>query len=800
MNKFLCIHGHFYQPPRENPWLEEVELQESAYPFHDWNQRITDECYEANGISRILGENNKIVELVNNYAMMSFNFGPTLLSWMERNAPEAYELILQADVLSQKRFDGYGSAIAQCYNHMIMPLANERDKRTQILWGIADFQYRFKRDPIGMWLPETAVDEQTLLFLAEHGIEFTILAPRQAQSVQLEKGGEWQDVSGDRVDPRHPYLCSLPGGKDITLFFYDGHIAQEVAFGGVLDNGEKFANRLLQGFSEESEQPELVHIATDGESYGHHHKNGDMALAYCLHHIEKNNLAKLTNYAHFLSMFGPTRQVRIHQNSSWSCVHGVERWRADCGCNTGGNAGWNQAWRAPLRGALDWLRDNLNYIYELYSKPYFTDCWAAREAYIERILDRTAQLDNLVNGHKELSEQDEITVLLLLEMQRYAMLMYTSCGWFFDEVSGLEPTQILFYAARAMQLANTVCGISLEQTFCTLLGHVPSNIESYQTAEGVYKQLIAPAVLDMIRVGSHAAVSSLFENREQDFSIYCYKASYTHFSREHSGKNILSTGEVELVSTITRQRKNIRFAVLYFGDYNLSGGTQEANGNEDFALVQKQLLDAFQRSDIPLCIQLIEQHFSNEVFTLWYLFKDEQRKVFAEILESSTRDIENALRHIKENNFSVLDRMRATGVPIPRALARITEAIYDLDLVRVFENRQFELMQPTIAEVQRLKMTIDKVTLGFESSTILEELVDQFAQPQHPLQPLQQMQQFLRVIEPLQLDVNVWKAQNVVYELLRNEPDVVERSEQKARDHWLKTLRDVAGQLGVAVP
>ncbi|MCL6482072.1 MAG: DUF3536 domain-containing protein, partial [Firmicutes bacterium] len=375
MERYICIHGHFYQPPRENPWLEAIEQQDSAYPYHDWNERITAECYAPNAASRILDSEGRIVRIVNNYARISFNFGPTLLAWMEQHAQETYRAVLEADRESRERFGGHGSALAQAYNHLIMPLANSRDKRTQIRWGIHDFVHRFGRRPEGMWLPETAVDLETLELMAEQGIRFTILEPGQARRVRPIGGRTWRDVAGGRIDPTTAYRLRLKSGHSICLFFYDGPIARAVAFEGLLARGENFANRLVSAFNDSRSWAQLVHIATDGETYGHHHLYGDMALAYALQYLEEHRLARLTNYGQYLELHPPTQEVEIFENTSWSCAHGVERWRSDCGCNTGGHPGWNQAWRAPLREALDWLRDTLAPRYEKHAGALLRDPW-----------------------------------------------------------------------------------------------------------------------------------------------------------------------------------------------------------------------------------------------------------------------------------------------------------------------------------------------------------------------------------------------------------------------------------------
>ncbi|MCX6572828.1 MAG: DUF3536 domain-containing protein, partial [Candidatus Aminicenantes bacterium] len=437
MSRFICIHGHFYQPPRANAWLEEIEVQDSAAPYHDWNERVSAECYAPNSAARILGARDRIVDIVNNYASISFDAGPTLLSWLERANPEVYRAILEADRTARDRFHGHGTAMAQAYNHIIMPLATSRDKRTQILWGIRDFESRFGRRPEGMWLPETAVDLESLDIMAEHGILYTVLAPHQAAEVRELGGGAWTDVGGGRVDPKRPYLCRLPSGRTIALFFYDGPISHDLAFGDVLRNGVKFAERLVAAFSGAGGRAELVHIATDGESYGHHHRFGEMALAYALHHIEKNGLAEVTVYGDYLERFSPTDEIRIVENTSWSCGHGVERWRSDCGDCSGMQPAWNQKWRAPLREAMIWLGDRAAEVFEAGLGAYAPDPWAVRDDYIRLILDRSpGSVEAFFADHirRPLSPTDKVRVLKLLELARHAMLIFTSDGWFFDDI------------------------------------------------------------------------------------------------------------------------------------------------------------------------------------------------------------------------------------------------------------------------------------------------------------------------------------------------------------------------------
>ncbi len=526
MNRFVCIHGHFYQPPRDNPWLDAIEPEASARPYHDWNERITAECYAPNAASRILDGDGWIAAVVNNYARISFNFGPTLLAWMQAAAPAVYAAVLAADRASRERFAGHGSALAQAYNHMILPLANRRDKQTQIVWGLGDFEQRFGRPAAGLWLPETAVDLASLDLMAANGVRFTVLEPHQARRVRAlppPAGGQtaasagsagsegdgraWRDVSGGRIDTTLPYRVRLPSGRSIAVFFYDGPIARGVAFERLLASGEGFAGRLLAAFDHcgaagaaagaAGAASRLVHIASDGETYGHHHRHGEMALAYALQKIEESGYARLTNYAEFLAGQPPLDEVEIVENSSWSCVHGIDRWREDCGCRIGGGAGWNQAWRAPLRQALDELRDELAPLYEQAAGELFADPWQARDDYIALVLDRSPEaMDAFFESHAAGVTPDgdrRARGLALLEMQRHAMLMFTSCGWFFDDLAGIEPVQVMRYAGRAAQLADQLCGSRCEGELRRRLAWARSNDPAAGNGRDLYDARVRPA-------------------------------------------------------------------------------------------------------------------------------------------------------------------------------------------------------------------------------------------------------------------------------------------------------------------
>ncbi len=806
MSKYVCIHGHFYQPPRENPWLEEIEQQDSAYPFHDWNERILAECYAPNTASRLLDHEGRIIDIVNNYSRISFNFGPTLLSWMERREPETYQAILDADRVSRERFSGHGSAIAQCYNHMIMPLANERDKRTQVEWGIADFTHRFQREPEGMWLPETAVDTATLEIMAEHGIAFTILAPRQARRVRAIGAKDWADVSEGTVDPRMPYRCNLPSGRSIALFFYDGPVSQDIAFGGLLDNGEYFAQRLT-GIFDEREEPQLAHIATDGESYGHHHRHGDMALAYCLHHITSNELAEITIYGDFLDTCPPTHEAQIIENSSWSCIHGVERWRSDCGCCSGMHGGWRQQWRAPLRGALDWLRDSLTHIYETKLGPLVKDVWKARDAYIELVLDRCdalegTPLDGLVK--EELSPDDRVTVLKALEMQRHAMLMYTSCGWFFDEISGIETMQVMAYAARAIQLARQLTGMDLEETFASLLERAPSNIEAFGNGRRAYENYIKPAELDLVRVGAHFSVSALFEDYPESTRIYCYKVETVDAKRIVSGGYTLYTGTAEIKSIVTTEEGEMSFAVLHFGDCNVSGGVRKFIDEQAFRTMRTEVLESFERADVTGTLHRIEKHFGNGSYSLWHLFRDERRKVLDQILSSTLEEIETSMRQIRDHNYAVIETVRRVGLPLPGLLTRVVSSLQDLELQRAIETPEMDMGSATrvIEESRRWGVELDKTTIGFSAKRSLEQLAARLMSKPEDLEPLNRATRMIALLRSLGVEIDLWWVQNAYFKTGKLRlAEMHARAERgdKAAQRWLETFAAASSVLKVRV-
>jgi alpha-amylase/alpha-mannosidase (GH57 family) len=485
----LIIHGHFYQPPRENPWTGIIERQPGAHPFHDWNERIHAECYGPNAFVHA-GAN--VEQAGNNYANISFNFGPTLLSWLESNHATTYQRILDADKESAVQRGGHGNAIAQAYGHAILPLCNERDRLTQVLWGIADFRLRFGRAPESMWLPETACNSATLDLLIEQGLRYVILAPGQARRFRASKS-EWQECAEIGIDTSRAYRYEHreQPGRSLAIFFYDGPLAHAIAFENVLRSSELLVSMIRQA----AERGALVNVATDGETYGHHFKFGDLALAHALEIEAGDQGLWVTNYGEFLDRNPPEWEVELNEGpdgegTSWSCAHGVGRWQRDCGCHTGGEPGWNQRWRAPLRAALDLLRDHVAEQFETVGSDVFVAPWRARNAYIDLILDtRRSRADFLASEAKRpLSLQDQTRALTLLEIQRYALLMYTSCGWFFSELSGVETVQIMRYAARVIELTAELGLPAPRARFLEMLAEAPSNIRELGNGANIYRR------------------------------------------------------------------------------------------------------------------------------------------------------------------------------------------------------------------------------------------------------------------------------------------------------------------------
>ena len=807
MQKYICIHGHFYQPPRENPWLEELELQDSAYPFHDWNERVSFECYSRNAASRILNAQKKITKIVNNYARISFNFGPTLLSWMEKKEPEVYADILKADKMSQEKFSGHGAALAQVYNHIIMPLASPQDKRTQIYWGIRDFEHRFKRKPEGMWLAETAVDLESLGIMAEYGIKFTILAPHQAKSVRPLGSAHWYDVSGQRIDPKKPYVCRLPSGKSLAVFFYDGPLSRAVAFEGLLKSGDDFARRLSGAFDHHNGQErQLVHIATDGETYGHHHQFADMALAYAINKIETENLATLTIYGEYLEKFPPQEEVQIFENTSWSCSHGIERWRADCGCCLGTNPKWNQKWRAPLRESLDWLSEEAVKVYARHMGPYAQDIWAARNAYIDIILHRDqSAVTKFFADHitKPVDEAAKAKILKLLEMQRNKQLMFTSCGWFFDEISRIEPVQILKYAARVLQLIAEIDGVDLESDFLEILSKASSNEEEYKDARDVYQSLVRPSVVDLLRVGVHYAVSSLFEDFPPEANIYCYAVTKDDCKKKEVNRLKICVGRGSVRSNITLEQTPFFFVSFHMGNHNMIRSI-DTMSTVDYTRAQKEIMEAFESRKIPETTRLIDKYFGHENYTIQHLFRNEQQKILDEVLKTTMEQIEGSFMEIYEQHYPLMQIQKELPVRLPKVLSTVVEFVLNHELCQEIERDPLNLkrIQVLAWELKRWSFSRDRESVGLVTSARLSTLMEQLARGHEDAVFMENIISLLNILNTLGFQVNLWKAQNIFFDLrLQYYAEQKRKAQEKdpKSERWVSAFELLGEFLGVAL-
>lgn len=802
-SKYVCIHGHFYQPPRENPWLETIEYQDSAYPFHDWNERINVECYAPNAASRILDDNGLIREIVNNYEKISFNMGATLLSWLEEKDPETYQKILDADKASMAHFSGHGSAVAQVFSHLIMPLANDRDKRTQVRWGIDDFKHRFKRMPEGIWLAETAVDTPTLEILAEEGIKFTILAPRQAKAFRKIGEDKWNELGHAEVDPRRAYLCNLPSGKKIALYFYDGRVAQDVAFNNLLSNGAALAGRILETIDYNSDEPQIANIATDGESYGHHHRYGEMALSSAIHHIEQNQDVKLTNYAEFLELCPPTYEIQIHENSSWSCVHGVERWRSNCGCHTGGGHNWHQQWRAPLREALDWLNDELIHIYESKAGQFFDDVWAVRDAFIDVILDRSEEnviafLDK--HAKQKTSTSDRIFMLRLLELQRNAILMYTSCGWFFNDISGIETTQILKYACRTIYYARQVAGIDLQEQFISLLEKAPSNIAEHKNGAEIYRNLVLPTEVGLERTGMHFAVSSLFKKRSESLKIFNYTAYSEDFDRFKGGNQRLIVGRTIIKSHITHSEKRFSFAVLYLGQQHIIGHISLDMNVAIFDEMKVGIKKAFEASDVGEVLQIMQFYFGPQKFSINTLFKDEKIKILNKILNKNLDSASLMLRRIYKDNYHLMNTLLQNDLPVTLQYKEIVQYVLNVDLANFFRQELLAIDELTRIASEFVKWNVrieDKKAIQLEANSSIYNALLRLKADDMNVERMKRVNGILEHMKIMGLEPDKsWRSQNEYFDIATSEIT----KQRLNNPEWTAAFNELGQHLGISYP
>ena len=772
INRFICIHGHFYQPPRENPWLEAIEKEGSAAPFHDWNERITAECYAPNARSRIMDDRGKIARISNNYEKISFNFGPTLLSWLDEHAGVALKGIQEADFLSQKNHQGHGNALAQAYNHIILPLAKDRDLLTQVRWAKAEFIKRFHRDPEGMWLPEAAVNLKTLTALNQEGLKFTILAPHQARRFRPTGENSWQDLQSN-INPRRPYWCQLPNDQRITLFFYDGGLSHAIAFENLLQNGERLYHRLLSGFDSQDEGPQLVHVATDGESYGHHRPFGDMALAYALHLLEEDPSIRLTNYGWFLEHHPPQFEVEINENTSWSCCHGIERWRSDCSCRLGGPE-QHQAWRAPLREGLDYLKNELDLLFENQGARFLKDPWQARDSYIQIILDRSTEtLDRffLDQGKKQpLSLPERVAVLKLLEMQRHGMLMFTSCGWFFDEISGLETTQILKYACRSIQLAKDFAK-DVEEPFLNYLKKAPSNLKEIGNGAKIWEVKIRPNMVDLDRMIAHTAISSINKEDQTDL-VYCYRISDRDQVILPQNGSHLSIGRMKVVSTVTMEEEKMIFSVLHFGGIDFQCLLKPFRTLEEYEALKQEMLTLYKTASLGDVYDWLKNQFGPRRFYLKDLFSEERQQQIEILLQDR---LDNHLRvlgdWIKEDARTLV-KLLDMGIVLPKPLTMALTLLMEQALQKGIEEAfsaapRFEPLEAFFQRSLELGTPLPKEQIKqriLRSMKLAFEHITDYPDPEVLFAAISRV---IRICKQNDVPLNLWNLQNSFLDVCR---------------------------------
>jgi alpha-amylase/alpha-mannosidase (GH57 family) len=795
---YVVIHGHFYQPPRENPWIEQIEVEASAHPFHDWNARINTECYSPNAAARIYDGQQRILDIINNYEHISFNFGPTLISWLAEKAPETYEKILEADRQSLTAL-GHGNAIAQAYSHAILPLCNARDRETQIIWGLKDFEHRFQRPAASMWLPETAVNYPTLAALIDHGMKFVILSPYQAKRVRPLTGGDWAPVQGHSLDSTQPYRCFLPQtpgetGKRryIDVFFYNGNVAADLSFGDLLSDSYHFSSRLVEGFTTGRPRLQLLHVATDGENYGHHKKFGDLALAHALSQVLPQKSFQLTNYAAFLEMAPPAREVELYlgpegEGSSWSCAHGVGRWKENCGCSTGGQPGWNQRWRTPLREAFDFLSERLAQIFAAEGQKYLPDPWAARNAYIQVILDRSPRsLAEYFSqqGVPTLKESDRVPALKLLEMQRHALLMYTSCGWFFADVSGLETQQVIKYAARALQLGQEFTSENLEQPFLHLLERAVSNVSEEGDGRDIYFRRIKPAVADYPKVANQWVISWLKDRQRLcPSSIYHYRAEPQDLEDRAQGTLLFAAGRLRLTSGITQETRNLAFFTAYLGSYLYRTQVKANPTAPEYQAWKSEFFEALEKAPEDL-IPLMVRRLGETYYSYHDIFREEKLQLFQDLMHDNQEEALSLISHNFEEAHALLKAMAAEGLPLPRLYRALGEITLNRRLVELL--RKLEPEPALVATSQDiLDLVQDAAFLGLklesgEGARILGRILKQHLADlaaDFRVANVARLRQFRDLVTRMPITLELGEAQDFMFNLMKEHfPEVAARA------------------------
>lgn len=803
----ICIHGHFYQPPRENPWIETIELQESAYPYHDWNEKISAECYSQNSYSRILSNDKKIRKVMNNYSYISFNMGATLINWLKKFEPEIYASIIEADKISQKRYSGHGSAIAQAYNHIILPLANRKDKTSQIKWGIADFILHFDRFPEGFWLPETAVDVETLEIIAENGVKFVILAPHQAKAIRAVGQTDWRSVRPHEADTTTPYLCPLPSGNSIHVFLYDGAISHGVSFGNLLNDGRAFAERLAQAGSYESQQPRLVNIATDGETYGHHHRFGDMALAYAIDYIQDHRIATLTIYGEFLEKYPAQYEIKINENTSWSCPHGVKRWYTDCGCNVGKQPGWHQKWREPLRMTLDWLRDEINRNLGADIMNDFKDFWWARNDYIQVISKRKPLIvESFLQGHIKdpqniQDSRKKSTYIQIMELQRLLMLMYTSCGWFFDDISSIESVQILRYAIKAIDTFEKFYPIKLHDTFNEKISLALSNTAVKGNALNIIRNEVLPGKTNPLRSGIHFIISLFYYNSLEKIEKYQYEIKNVHFQRMNRLEINLLFGNFIIYDTHTLESEQIYFVCFEKSRLDLQVYAAIDMPQEVFLSIINELKESVSKGNLKNIMEFLQSYFK-QFFSLRHMFKDPMIKISHLILNSAIQDLDDTRNSIFYRNLRTITYLAQNKIEIPRQIMSLMSAVFSKRIINIFMDEKINVkrLHKYLKRAEALKVQLYVEEIEYTASQKIYSLMAEHLQKELDTASLINICTIIEILDRSFLDLDIWKAQNMYFKISERHLDKYLEEAQLGNEEafrWIENFKKLGTLLKI---
>ncbi|MBU8922369.1 MAG: DUF3536 domain-containing protein [Bacteroidales bacterium] len=760
--KFVIIHGHFYQPPRENPWTGKIDRQDNAAPYHDWNERILKECYLPNARSRRLDGFGRVIRLVNNYEAISFNFGPTLFSWIENNYPALHDEIVRADKASLERL-GHGNAIAQVYNHIIMPLANRRDQETQIRGGVHDFIRRFGREPEGIWLAETAINEITLELLIEFGFRFVILSPFQAERIRpLDKSSGWEDVSSGDILTGRAYRCfgrKKKGKRNLSrfidIFFYDAPLSTDVSFNHLLSNGDKLAKALESGF--ERCGGDLVNIATDGEIYGHHEPFGDMALAYLIEQAAPDRGLTLTNYGAWLAGHELEYEVQIKQGeggdgTAWSCTHSVGRWKEDCGCSTGAPPGWNQKWRTPLRDGLDNLRDGLAANYEIQGKDIFASPWETRNEYIENFdtLDVAGSKSFIEKqAGRQLSPEEISTAASLLESQRNSLLMFTSCGWFFNDISGIETVQDLKYAARAIELARRAENASLSENvsgraenknrpdsplraadetrsidtlqsvFLDKLSEARSNIEQLGTGKTIFNAAKKYSSVEPSLLAGQYALASNLDCRNASPERYGFGFNDTSRVEISPGPISMIIGRFAMTDPLTLASYDYKYLLLPDKPARITCILSECSDNDDYTKTVERFKTIAPESTRQDILRAAVEHFGGRIFAMRDLFPEDKEKILGKLAERQIASVIGQFTDLYMENRELLRLFTETSMRPPESLLAQARTVLADRLrseishwERALDDKGLEGVHSVLSEAKYYGVNIDRTEIA----------------------------------------------------------------------------------------